>query len=57
MQEGSEDGDAYRGAVQRLGGLLEKRQGQYEFADITVPLEGAGPQADLGAPTAVVALR
>lgn len=41
----------------RLSALLEERRQQYEFSDLTISLEGAGPEAQLGAPAIVVACR
>lgn len=49
--------DAYQAAVERLTELLEQRQPLYQIADLTISLEGSGPDGDLGAPAMVVAHR
>lgn len=49
--------DAYQAAVERLTQLLEQRQALYQIADLTISLEGSGPDGDLGAPAMVVAYR
>jgi hypothetical protein len=49
--------DAYAAAVARLTGLLEERRDVYAYADLAVPLEGSGPDADIGAPAMEVAYR
>lgn len=49
--------DAYTAAVARLTALLDERRPLYQDADITVSLEGSGPDADIGAPAMEVAYR
>lgn len=41
----------------RLDALLEERRPLYASSDITVSLEGTGPDADIGAPAMEVCLR
>jgi hypothetical protein len=43
--------------VNRLTALLEQRRELYQIADLTVSLEGSGPDAELGAPAMVVCSR
>lgn len=54
---GAAGGDAYAAAVARLSALLEERQQLYQISDLTVSLEGSGPDADLGAPAMMVCYR
>lgn len=49
--------NAYAAAVARLTALLQERQALYGTADITVSLEGSGPDADIGVPAMEVCYR
>lgn len=49
--------DAYAAAVARLTALLEERAPLYAGSDITVSLEGEGPDAALGVPAMEVCAR
>ena len=55
--EGEGEEQQHAATVARLSALLEERRQQYEFSDITIALEGAGADAQLGAPAIVVACR
>lgn len=57
QKEGEAGGDAFDATVARLSALLEQREPLYRGADITVSLEGSGPDADIGAPAMEVCLR
>lgn len=56
-EQQQQQSDEYSAAVARLTALLDERQPLYQDADITVSLQGSGPDADIGAPAMEVAYR
>lgn len=56
-EQQQQQSDEYSAAVARLTALLDERRPLYQDADITVSLEGSGPDADIGAPAMEVAFR